>query len=83
MNELAIKMEVLFDLESPDHAKQQRMNFQLQRLQAGIKPTASPQQKLDQLLEAEIQWYSVGIVNVDSRKELEARLQAVIKQAET
>ena len=83
LSELAIQLEVLFDLESPDHAKQQRMNYQLQRLQSGIKPTAGQQEKLTQLLEAEIQWYKIGVVNTDSRKELEARLQAVIKQAET
>ncbi len=81
--ELAIKLEVLFDLESPDHAKQQRMNYQLQQLQAGLKSALSHQEKLEQLFEYETQWYGVGAINSDRRKELQSRLQVVIKQAET
>ena len=81
--ELAIKLEVLFDLESPDHAKQARMNYQLQQLQLGLKPTISKQEKLEQLFQYETQWFAIGAVSPDIRKELELRLQAVIKQAET
>jgi len=83
LNQLAIELEVIFDLESPESAKPQRMSYQLEQLQAGIKPSTDKQTKLDQLTATEIKWYNTGAVNSDVRRQLEARLQAVIKQAET
>ncbi len=83
LSQLAIELEVMFDLESPDAAKPQRMSYQLEQLQAGIKLSSDKQEKLDQLVEIENQWYNIGAVRPNARKQLEERLQAIIKQAET
>ena len=83
LSNLIVELEVLFDLESPEDAKQQRMNYQLEQLQAGIKPAPTLSQKLEQLIDYEARWYQVGAVNDNARRQLELRLQAVIKQADT
>ncbi len=83
LEQLAIKLEVLLDLDSPDYAKAERMNYQLQQLQAGLKPPATKPEKLEQLLDYESRWYSVGGVEPQARKRLDKRLHAAIKQAET
>lgn len=80
--ELAIKLEVLFDLQTPEYALKQRMEYQLQQLQSGLKPALSSTEKQTRLLELELDWYQVGAVSVEARKNLEQRLAAVIKQAE-
>ena len=82
LSQLAIRLEVLFDLETPDYARQQRMDYQLEQLSQGIKPALSMPQKHKQLLELESKWYQVGIVSTIARQKLEQRLAAVIKQAE-
>ena len=76
------KLEVLFDLQTPEYALKQRMDYQLQQLQSGIKPALSTAEKQVKLLQLELDWYQIGTVSVDARKTLEQRLAAVIKQAE-
>ena len=80
--QLAIELEVLFDLKTPDHALKQRMDYQLEQLQQGLKPTLTPAEKLQQLEELETRWYQVGMVSVEARASLEQRLAQVIKKAE-
>ena len=82
LSELAIRLEVLFDLPTPEYALKQRMDYQLEQLQLGIKPALSVQDKQKTLLDIELGWYQIGAVSVDARKMLEQRLAIVIKQAE-
>jgi hypothetical protein len=82
LSDIAIKLEVLFDLPTPEYALKQRMAYQLEQLQLGIKPALSNEEKKMKLVKLELDWYRVGAVSVEARNSLEQRLTAVINQAE-
>ena len=82
LSQLAVSLEVLFDLETPDYARKQRMDYQLQQLSQGLKPALSMPEKQVKLLALESDWYQVGALSVQPREKLEQRLAVVIKQAE-
>lgn len=71
LEELAIRMEILAEIESPPEAQEARMAYQVQRLSqamGGRQTATGPEEKRREMVELEIDWLTTGPVAPDDRR---------------
>lgn len=79
LEQLAIELEILAGIESPEPYRAARMAFQLERLQSGMQIKSQDPMRHADINEFLLRWFRVGAVDPDSRNELEFRLNKVLK----
>ena len=76
MRLLCIHLEVSLDIASPDEDKEQRMAYQMQRLQDGMANSAGTASKDDVVLQANLNWLALPAVEASVYKTLFERFTA-------
>lgn len=79
LEQLAMELEILTDIESPEPFKAARMAFQLLRLQSGMQAKLADQLQHTNVNDLLMHWYRIGAVNPETREVLESRVQKVLK----
>ncbi len=76
--ELCLRLEILAGVESPDEAKQARMQYQVAIMADEMKSSEKKDNKTT-LEEIENSWYSTGFVEYKSNKQLEKRFFSALE----
>lgn len=70
---LCLKMEILCDVESPEHAKQERLEYQISTMANKMKQQGALEDKKEQIEQLLSEWHLSGIVNPAVADRLELR----------
>jgi len=73
LKNLALSMEILLSIDSPESVKEQRMEIQLEQLQKGIGATRPDIDKQKEVLNMFNTWVTIGFISQVDRNELESR----------
>ena len=73
LQEMALAMEILLAIDSPESCKEQRMAIQLEQLQKGLGSTQTDINKQKKVLSMFDVWVTIGLIKRSDRHELEAR----------
>ncbi|MFT6732026.1 MAG: exonuclease SbcC [Polaribacter sp.] len=73
LQNLALSMEILLAIDSPESCKEQRMSIQLEQLQKGIGTSRPSTNNLKEVLKMFNTWVTIGFINQTERAELESR----------
>lgn len=80
LQQLAIEMEVMTEIETPAEFSAQRMQYQLSRLTSGLNSGTSSDNtdlKLN-LITLQRRWYQIGAVAPEQRRQLQLRLKRIL-----
>ena len=75
--QLAIELEVLMDVETPDEYRGERRAYQLDKMSEGLGGGIGSDEQKQELMQLRKRWYATGAVAADQRASLQARLMAV------
>jgi|GEM_PF-329235 len=81
LEQLAIELEVLMDVETPDEYRGERRAYQLDKMSEGLGGGKDGAEQKQELIQLRKRWYATGAVGVDQRASLQARLALVCKKA--
>ena len=77
LEQLAIELEVLMDVETPDEYRGERRAYQLDKMSDGLGGAKDKAEQQQELVQLRRRWYLTGAVEADMRQSLQARLAAV------
>ena len=77
LEQLAIELEVLMDVETPDEYRGERRAYQLDKMSEGLGGGKDSAEQKQEFIQLRKRWYATGAVAADQRASLQARLAAV------